>query len=78
MYDRFDPAGFRGSPFEAGRIAMNDGAEVEGDAPGDQSGFAVARGAGGAACTRWRVMALCEIANFSRCAAILAGRAPIR
>ncbi|MCA1197224.1 GGDEF domain-containing phosphodiesterase [Sphingomonas sp. R647] len=64
MYDRFDPAGFRGSPFEAGRIAMNDGAEVEGDAPGDQSGIAVARGAGGAACTRWRVLALCEIANF--------------
>ncbi|HEV7288782.1 MAG TPA: GGDEF domain-containing phosphodiesterase [Sphingomonas sp.] len=64
MYDRFDPAGFRGSPFGAGRIAMNDGAEVEGDAPGDQSDIAVARGAGGAACTRWRVMALCEIANF--------------
>ncbi len=64
MYDRFDPAGFRGSPFEAGRIAMNDGAEVEGDAPGDQSGIAAARGAGGAACTRWRVLALCEIANF--------------
>ncbi len=64
MSDRFDPAGFRGSPSGAGRIAVNDSDAVSDGFADTDSGALLARGAGGAGCTRWRALALCEIANF--------------
>lgn len=64
MSDRFDPAGFHGSPFRAGRIAMNDSDAVSDNFADSGANALATRGAGGVGCTRWRALALCEIANF--------------
>lgn len=64
MSERLDHADFRASSFGADRTAIDDGLEAEGSQPREQGEVLRARGAGGPGCTRWRALALCEIANF--------------